>query len=95
MRDGSDAIADWPILNALLGGAAGADLVAIHGLADYGKSAGLTIVADGSAGAAERLKNALDCDTGMGILRHADAGYDTALAARERAHLGLHSAQHR
>ena len=56
MRDGSDAIADWPILNALLNGAAGADLVAIHGLADYGKSAGLTIVADGTPAAAQRLR---------------------------------------
>jgi len=92
MRDGSDAIADWPILNALLNGAAGADLVAIHGLADYGKSAGLTIVADGTPAAAQRLTNTLDCDTGMGILRHADAGYDDALAARARTHLGL---QHR
>jgi urocanate hydratase len=90
MRDGSDAIADWPILNALLNGAAGADLVAIHGLADYGKSAGLTIVADGTSAAAERLRNTLDCDTGMGILRHADAGYKDALAARARTHLGLH-----
>jgi urocanate hydratase len=89
MRDGSDAIADWPILNALLNGAAGADLIAVHGLADYGKSAGLTIVADGTTGSAERLKNTLDCDTGLGILRHADAGYDTALDARERTHLGL------
>jgi urocanate hydratase len=89
MRDGSDAIADWPILNALLNSAAGADLVAIHGLADYGKSAGLTVVADGTASAAERLKNTLDCDTGMGILRHADAGYETAQEARRRMRLGL------
>ncbi len=93
MRDGSDAIADWPILNALLNGAAGADLIAIHGLADYGKSAGLTIVADGTSAAAERLENTLNCDTGMGILRHADAGYETALEARERMHLGLHPDQ--
>lgn len=89
MRDGSDAIADWPILNALLNGAAGADLVAIHGLADYGKSAGITIVADGTTGAVERLTNTLDCDTGMGILRHADAGYETAQEARRRARLDL------
>ncbi len=89
MRDGSDAIADWPILNALLNGAAGADLVTIHGLADYGKSAGLTIVADGTASAAARLRHVLDCDTGMGILRYADAGYDSALAARARFKLGL------
>jgi urocanate hydratase len=89
MRDGSDAIADWPILNALLNGAAGADLVTVHGLADYGKSAGLTIVADGTPSAAARLRNVLNCDTGLGILRHADAGYDSALAARTRYKLGL------
>ena len=89
MLDGSDAIADWPILNALLNGAAGADLVTIHGLADYGKSAGVTIIADGTASAAGRLRNTLNCDTGMGILRHADAGYETAQQARARFNLGL------
>jgi urocanate hydratase len=89
MQDGSDAIADWPILNAMLNGAAGADLITIHGLADYGKSAGLTIVADGTASAATRLLNTLNCDTGMGILRHADAGYETAQDARTRFKLGL------
>ncbi len=89
MRDGSDAIADWPILNALLNGAAGADLVAIHGLADYGKSAGVTMVADGSDAASERLRRVFDCDTGLGILRHADAGYPAATAARRRNRLGL------
>jgi urocanate hydratase len=89
MLDGSDAIADWPILDALLNGAAGADLVTIHQLADYGKSAGVTIVADGTASAAERLRNVLDCDTGLGVLRLADAGYPTALAARDRHGLGL------
>jgi urocanate hydratase len=93
MRDGSDAIADWPILNALLNGAAGADLIAIHGLADYGNSAGLTIVADGTREAGQRLENTLNCDTGMGILRHADAGYETALDARTRLHLGLYRDQ--
>ena len=89
MRDGSDAIADWPILNAMLNGAAGADLITIHGLADYGKSAGLTIVADGTDSAATRLRNTLNCDTGMGILRHADAGYETAEQARDNFKLGL------
>jgi urocanate hydratase len=89
MQDGSDAIADWPILNAMLNGAAGADLITIHGLADYGKSAGLTIVADGSTSASTRLRNTLNCDTGMGILRHADAGYETAMQARSRFKLGL------
>jgi urocanate hydratase len=89
MQDGSDAIADWPILNAMLNGAAGADLITVHGLADYGKSAGVTIVADGTASAATRLRNTLNCDTGMGVLRHADAGYETALQARARFKLGL------
>src|SRR5690606_188530 len=66
LQDGSDAIADWPILNAMLNGAAVADLIPVHGLADYGKSAGVTIVADGTASAATRLRNTLNCDTGMG-----------------------------
>jgi len=89
MRDGSDAIADWPILNAMLNGAAGADLITVHGLADYGKSAGVTIVADGTTSAATRLRNTLNCDTGMGVLRHADAGYPSAQQARTRFKLGL------
>jgi urocanate hydratase len=90
MRDGSDAIADWPILNAMLNGAAGADLITVHGLADHGSSAGMTIIADGTQAAAERLARVLDCDTGLGVLRHADAGYDSAIEARERFGLGLH-----
>ncbi len=89
MKDGSDAIADWPILNALLNGAAGADLVTIHQLCDYGQSAGVTIVADGTEGAGVRLQRVLDCDTGLGVLRMADAGYETALAAKARHGLGL------
>jgi urocanate hydratase len=79
MRDGSDAIADWPMLNALLNCASGADLVAIHGLGSRGVSAGVTIVADGTPSAAERLKRVLDNDPGIGVLRHADAGYETAI----------------
>jgi urocanate hydratase len=89
MKDGSDAISDWPILNALLNGAAGADLVTVHQLGDYGQSAGVTIVADGTPEAALRLKRVLDCDTGLGVLRLADAGYETAIAAREKYGLGL------
>ena len=89
MKDGSDAIADWPILNALLNGAAGADLVAVHQLGDYGQSAGVTIVADGTPEAAVRLQRVLDCDTGLGVLRLADAGYETAVGARARHGLGL------
>jgi urocanate hydratase len=89
MKDGSDAISDWPILNALLNGAAGADLVAVHQLGDYGQSAGVTVVADGTTGAAARLGRVLDCDTGLGVLRLADAGYESALQAKKRHGLGL------
>jgi urocanate hydratase len=84
MRDGSDAIADWPILNALLNCSSGADLVAIHGLGGRGVSAGLTIVADGKEATAERLKRVLDGDPGIGVLRHADAGYDIAVEQADR-----------
>jgi urocanate hydratase len=84
MKDGSDAIADWPILNALLNCSSGADLVAIHGLGSRGVSAGVTIVADGAPATAERLKRVLDGDPGIGILRHADAGYDIAIEQAER-----------
>jgi urocanate hydratase len=89
MRDGSDAIADWPILNALLNGAAGADLVAVHQLCDYGQSAGVTVVADGAPATAVRLERVFNCDTGLGVLRLADAGYETAVAAKARHGLGL------
>jgi urocanate hydratase len=84
MKDGSDAIADWPILNALLNCSSGADLVAIHGLGGRGVSAGVTIVADGNPATAERLKRVLDGDPGIGVLRHADAGYDIAIEQAER-----------
>jgi urocanate hydratase len=87
MRDGSDAIADWPMLNALLNCASGADLVAIHGLGSRGVSAGVTIVADGHAATADRLKRVLDGDPGIGVLRHADAGYDTAIERAEETGL--------
>jgi urocanate hydratase len=93
MRDGSDAIADWPVLDALLLTASGADLVAVHagggGYAGYSLSAGVTVVADGSRAAALRLRRALDADTGLGVLRHADAGYETAQEAADAAGLGL------
>jgi urocanate hydratase len=82
MMDGSDAISDWPILNALLNCSSGADLVAIHAQGERGVSAGVTIVADGDPDTEERLKRVLDGDPGIGILRHADAGYETA---RQRA----------
>ena len=89
MRDGSDAIADWPILNALLNTAAGATWVSVHhgGGVGIGNSihAGLVVVADGTDGAADRLERVLTADPGTGVMRHADAGYDEAIAtARER-----------
>lgn len=87
MMDGSDAIADWPILNALLNCSSGADLVAIHGLGSRGVSAGVTIVADGNPATAERLTRVLDGDPGIGVLRHADAGYDSAIEQAERTGL--------
>jgi len=85
MRDGSDAIGDWPILNALLNTAAGATWVSVHhgggvGIG-YSLHAGMVIVADGSDEAAVRIERVLTCDPGMGILRHADAGYPEAIAA--------------
>jgi urocanate hydratase len=88
MRDGSDAIADWPVLNALLNTAAGATWVSVHhgGGVGIGNSihAGMVILADGTDGAAERLERVLTADPGTGVMRHADAGYDEALdAARE------------
>ena len=79
MRDGSDGIADWPILNALLNTASHADLVAVHGFGGQAQSAGATTIADGTAQAAERLGAVLTNDPGIGVLRHADAGYETAI----------------
>ena len=83
MRDGSDGVADWPLLDAVLLLATGADLVAIHsgggGYSGWMQSAGVTVVADGAAGTSERLTRSLDADTGLGVLRHATAGYDEAV----------------
>jgi urocanate hydratase len=83
MRDGSDAIADWPILNALLNTACGASWVSVHqgGGVGMGKSihAGQVVVADGSDAAAERVRRVLVADPGLGVVRHADAGYDEAI----------------
>lgn len=82
MKDGSDAIADWPILNALLNTACGATWVSFHhgGGVGIGQSlhAGMVIVADGSDAASKRLQRVLTCDPGMGVIRHVDAGYDEA-----------------
>jgi urocanate hydratase len=89
MADGSDAIADWPILNALVNTAAGAHWVSVHhgggvGIG-YSIHAGMVVVADGSQDAADRLGRVLMSDPGMGVVRHADAGYDRALeVAAER-----------
>jgi urocanate hydratase len=88
MKDGSDAISDWPLLNAMLNCSSMADLVAIHsgggGYAGYMTSAGVTLVADGTSGADERLRTTLDNDTGLGVLRYADAGYEEALDEIDR-----------
>ena len=87
MRDGSDAIADWPILNALLNVAAGATWVSVHhgGGVGIGNSihAGMVVVADGTDEAADRLERVLTTDPGIGVLRHLDAGYRDAVAAAE------------
>jgi urocanate hydratase len=87
MRDGSDAIADWPILNALVNVAAGATWVSVHhgGGVGIGNSihAGMVVVADGTDDAAERLERVLTTDPGTGVMRHVDAGYPEALAAAE------------
>ena len=83
MRDGSDAIADWPILNALLNTSAGATWVSVHhgGGVGIGNSihAGMVIVADGTREADEKLQRVLTCDPGLGVVRHADAGYPEAI----------------
>jgi urocanate hydratase len=89
MRDGSDAIADWPILNALVNTAAGAHWVSVHhgggvGIG-YSIHAGMVVVADGTEQSASRLERVLTSDPGMGVVRHADAGYDRALdVAKDR-----------
>jgi urocanate hydratase len=88
MRDGSDAIADWPVLNALLNASCGATWVSVHhgggvGIG-YSLHAGMVIVADGTREADARLERVLTCDPGIGVARHADAGYPEALATAER-----------
>jgi urocanate hydratase len=89
MKDGSDAIADWPLLNAMLNTACGASWVSLHhgggvGIG-YSIHAGMVCVADGSESASRRLQRVLTADPGTGVMRHADAGYDLAVqTARER-----------
>ena len=89
MRDGSDAIADWPVLNALLNTSSGATWVSVHhgggvGIG-YSLHAGMVVVADGTREADEKLERVLTCDPGLGVVRHADAGYPEAIADGARA----------
>ena len=83
MRDGSDAVADWPLLNALVNTASGATWVSFHhgGGVGIGRSlhAGQVTVADGTALAAEKIERVLTNDPGMGVIRHVDAGYERAI----------------
>ena len=91
MRDGSDAVADWPILNALVNTAAGASWVSVHhgGGVGMGNSihAGMVVVADGTDAMDERLQRVLTTDPGMGVIRHADAGYETAVEFARAHHI--------
>jgi urocanate hydratase len=91
MLDGSDAVADWPILNALVNTAGGASWVSLHhgGGVGIGNSihAGMVIVADGSEDMDNRLKRVLNSDPGMGIIRHADAGYEIALEMKNKTNI--------
>ncbi len=91
MRDGSDAIADWPLLNAMVHCASQADLVAIHsgggGYSGYMTSSGVTLIADGTDAADERLSLSLTNDTSTGVMRYADAGYDDALDEAKRKNI--------
>jgi urocanate hydratase len=93
MRDGSDAIADWPILNALLNTSSGATWVSVHhgGGVGIGFSlhAGMVIVADGSREADEKLQRVLTCDPGLGVVRHADAGYPEAVETARRSKIDM------
>jgi urocanate hydratase len=88
MQDGSDAIADWPILNALLNAVSGASWISVHhgGGVGIGNAihAGMVVVADGTDEMAERLERVLTTDPGTGVMRHADAGYEEALDTAER-----------
>ena len=88
MLDGSDAIADWPVLNALLNASSGATWVSVHhgggvGIG-YSLHAGMVIVADGTTDADEKIERVLTCDPGLGVARHADAGYPAAIATAQR-----------
>ncbi|MEY2539565.1 MAG: urocanate hydratase, partial [Verrucomicrobiota bacterium] len=95
MLDGSDAIADWPLLNALVNTAAGASWISIHngggvGIG-YSQHAGMVVVADGAESSKRRLERVLTSDPGMGVLRHVDAGYDRAIefAAKQKIEIPM------
>jgi len=93
MRDGSDAVSDWPILNALINSVNGASWVSFHhgggvGMG-YSQHAGMVIVADGTEAAAKRLSRVLKSDPGMGVARHADAGYPEAIACAEKMGINI------
>ncbi len=93
MRDGTDAVSDWPILNALINAVGGATWVSFHhgggvGIG-YSQHAGQVIVADGTPEAARRLERVLTTDPGMGVVRHADAGYPEAIDAARRHHIQI------
>jgi urocanate hydratase len=93
MRDGSDAVSDWPLLNALLNTASGATWVSLHHGGGVGmgfsQHAGMVIVCDGSADADRRLERVLTNDPGTGVMRHADAGYDIAIECAKEQGLNL------
>jgi urocanate hydratase len=93
MKDGSDIVADWPLLNALLNSAAGADSVQIHNGGGVGiglsTHAGMVVVCDGSEETDERIKRVFKTDPGMGIVRHADAGYEEAIYVAKKTDLKL------
>ncbi|MCK4758201.1 MAG: urocanate hydratase, partial [Thermoplasmata archaeon] len=89
MKDGTDAVADWPLLNALLNCASGADMVALHNGGGVGiglsQHSGMIVVLDGSEETDERIKRVFTSDPGTGVMRHVDAGYDIAIrTAREK-----------
>jgi len=93
MRDGSDAIADWPLLNALVNTAAGASWVSIHngggvGIG-YAQHAGMVVVADGSDESDRRLERVLTTDPGTGVMRHVDAGYESAIEVAHRTRMNF------
>lgn len=93
MRDGSDAVSDWPLLNALLNTASGATWVSLHhggGVSmDFSQHAGMVIVCDGTEDASRRIERMLWNDPASGVMRHADAGYEDALACAHEHQLNL------